>query len=87
MGGQDLPEEGQGLSEGSCGSQVCRWQLHLTRQTGPGEDKKYRAEVDVGRRRKRAKLFLQRIVVWDIAFTKTSDPHNIKALNILNEND
>lgn len=42
----------------------------------------------VGRWRKRAKLFLQRIVVWAIAFIKTSDPHKIiKALNIPNKND
>lgn len=30
VGGQHLPEEGQRLSEGGCGSQVCRRQLHLS---------------------------------------------------------
>lgn len=34
MGGQHLPEEGQGLCERACWSQVCRWKLHLSNNKG-----------------------------------------------------
>lgn len=34
MGGQHLPEEGQGLCERASWSQVCRWKLHLPNNKG-----------------------------------------------------
>ena len=41
MRGEHLPEEGEGLSEGCCGPQICRWQLYLHRQTETIETIKY----------------------------------------------
>lgn len=36
MGGQNLPEEREGLRQRGCRSQICRWELHLSRQTEEG---------------------------------------------------
>lgn len=37
MGGQNLPEEGEGLRQRSRGAQIRRGQLHLSRQGGSQE--------------------------------------------------